>query len=71
MNRRAFLSAALGLPAVLRPESGKLASSVTIGREIAVASPPKNLAVRESLGIVCHESINGQVIHRTRKETIW
>jgi len=43
-----------------------LAQQVTVGgREIAVATPPAGLVTRDDLGILAHESLAGQVVHRT------
>ena len=43
-----------------------LAQHVTVaGREIATAAPPRGLVTRDDLGILAHESLAGQVVHRT------
>ena len=43
-----------------------LAQHVTVGgREVAVAAPPRGLVTRDDLGILAHESLAGQVVHRT------
>ena len=49
----------------------KLAERVTVGgQQIQVADPPTGLIVREDLGILSHEAVGGQVIHRTAKPSI-
>lgn len=43
-----------------------LAQHVTVGgRELALAAPPVGLVTRDDLGILAHESLVGQVVHRT------
>jgi Neuraminidase (sialidase) len=44
----------------------RLAKRVTIGgKQIEVADPPTGLIVHGDLGILSHEAVSGQVIHRT------
>jgi len=72
MKRRTLLGGLL--PAILQSETGteKLADGVTVaGREISLAKPPRGLVLREPLGLLCHESIDGQLVHRTSKENLW
>ena len=43
-----------------------LAQQVTVGgQQIQTADPPTGLIVHEDLGILSHEAVSGQVIHRT------
>lgn len=49
----------------------KLAKTIRVaGIEIRTASPPKGLVVREHLGILTNESMDGQVVHRTRAPSV-
>jgi hypothetical protein len=48
-----------------------LAEHIAIGgHRIAVAAPPRGLATRSDLGILAHEALDGQVIHRTPEPRI-
>lgn len=43
-----------------------LASTISIGgRELGTLAPPAGLVLREELGILAHESLDGHVVHRT------
>lgn len=43
-----------------------LAQHVAVGgREVHVAAPPRGLVTRDDLGILAHETLTGQVVHRT------
>lgn len=48
-----------------------LAETVGIqGMDVALASPPKGFRVLEDIGILAHECIGGQVVHRTAEPKI-
>lgn len=49
----------------------RLAERVTVGgQQIQLTTPPTGLVVHEDLGILSHESVRGQVVHRTAGPTI-
>lgn len=69
MNRRTFLSA---MPGAALSAADPLAESVQIGtRDFALGSLPRPVVLRDSLGIVCAPQVDGQIIHRSRKQTLF
>ena len=49
----------------------RLAQSITVGgRKVWLSDLPADLVVHEDLGILSHEGVSGQVIHRTAKPSI-
>ena len=49
----------------------QLAETITVGGlTLRVDAPPEGLALRASLGLLTHESITGQVVHRTPKPEV-
>lgn len=49
----------------------KLAEKIVVGgTEFRTAAPPKGLVLRAELGLVTHEAVTGQVVHRTPRPQV-
>lgn len=69
MNRRHFLTS-LAAPALQGADT--LAESTQIGtRDFPLNALPKPVIVRKELGIVCTDAVDGRIVHRSRKATLF
>jgi hypothetical protein len=69
LTRRQALGTIGALGASAATLRGELLRTVTIGgADVSLARPPKSLVVREKLGLVTAEPVDGQVIHIAEKK---
>jgi hypothetical protein len=69
MNRRTFLA---GLPAAALAAGDPLAETVQIGTlDFPVHKLPRPVVLREPIGLVCAPAVDGRIVHRSRRETLF